>query len=393
MATFPVKYLHSGMRGAPVLSGTAGTLVSMIDACLLTGFGQVTLTSLVVSGGVATATVSAGDTFEDGAVILTDGATPATLNGEQRVLSSTSTTFSFATSAPDGAATGTITAKYAPVGGWEKSFSGTNKAVYKSTNPLSNGHFVRVDDNPAYAARVVAYESMTDVDTGVGPFPTPEQMIGGGYWSRSSALTAVANKWRVFGDSRFFVLAVALGSNVGPTWLNVCARGFGDPIALAPSGDAWSTVISCGENAYSFSDGFNLVNNPGDASTYRFMPRAAGGVGGAVRTQARCVATTTKNESGNDTNGMGAYPSVIDGKLRLARMYLRDASATAPPRALVPGIYYAPHTGLISQFAEGEVLVGTDELAGRRMVALYTGSSHNYSPSGVFFMDTTGPWR
>lgn len=90
MVTFPVKYFHSAMRGAPVVSGTAGTMISLLDACLITGFGTVTLTGLNVSGGVASATVSAGSSFEAGAVVLLAGATPDALNGEARVLSATS---------------------------------------------------------------------------------------------------------------------------------------------------------------------------------------------------------------------------------------------------------------------------------------------------------------
>ena len=57
MATYSVKWFTSDMRGAPVVSGTAGTLIAMLDACLVTGFGVVTATSVTVSGGVATATL------------------------------------------------------------------------------------------------------------------------------------------------------------------------------------------------------------------------------------------------------------------------------------------------------------------------------------------------
>ena len=42
MAVFPVKYIHSDMRGAPVLSGTPGAMIGVLDAFLITGFGTVT---------------------------------------------------------------------------------------------------------------------------------------------------------------------------------------------------------------------------------------------------------------------------------------------------------------------------------------------------------------
>ena len=31
MATFPVKYINNNMRGAPQLSGTAGTLIAVLE--------------------------------------------------------------------------------------------------------------------------------------------------------------------------------------------------------------------------------------------------------------------------------------------------------------------------------------------------------------------------
>lgn len=36
-----VKYLHSAMPGAPVLSGTAGSLISVLDACLVNGLSLI----------------------------------------------------------------------------------------------------------------------------------------------------------------------------------------------------------------------------------------------------------------------------------------------------------------------------------------------------------------
>lgn len=46
-----VKFFHSEMPSAPVLSGTAGSLLAILDACLVNGWGLMTATSVVVSGG------------------------------------------------------------------------------------------------------------------------------------------------------------------------------------------------------------------------------------------------------------------------------------------------------------------------------------------------------
>ena len=97
-----VKWFSRDMRGAPTISGTAGSRIAALDACLLTGFGPVTSTGVTVSGGIATATVPSGQSFAQHAVVLISGATPSALNGEARVLTSSSTQITFATTAADG---------------------------------------------------------------------------------------------------------------------------------------------------------------------------------------------------------------------------------------------------------------------------------------------------
>lgn len=55
-----VRYFDSTMSGAPTLQGVAGSAISVLDACLINGFGTVTVNGLVVSNNVATVTVSTG---------------------------------------------------------------------------------------------------------------------------------------------------------------------------------------------------------------------------------------------------------------------------------------------------------------------------------------------
>jgi hypothetical protein len=126
MADTSVKLLHSAMPGAPVLSGTAGALINVLDACLVDGFGVSAVASLVVAGEVATATMSGGHSGEVGSVMTVAGATPSGLNGEQKVLSvgGGNTTLTFdATGIADQTATGSITIKMSGAG-WGRRFQG-----------------------------------------------------------------------------------------------------------------------------------------------------------------------------------------------------------------------------------------------------------------------------
>ena len=49
MADLTVKYFNSGMTGAPQISNNWGDLVTMLDACLVTGWGLLSATSASVA--------------------------------------------------------------------------------------------------------------------------------------------------------------------------------------------------------------------------------------------------------------------------------------------------------------------------------------------------------
>jgi hypothetical protein len=51
---------------------------------------------------------------------------------------------------------------------------------------------------PARPWRASGYESMSDVNTGTGPFPTAAQVAGGGYWEKSARPAprrAIGSSW------------------------------------------------------------------------------------------------------------------------------------------------------------------------------------------------------
>ena len=395
---YPVKYFHSAMRGAPTLSGTAGSLLALFDACLTTGFGLVTAQSVTVAGGIATATLPLGQSFEEHAIVQIDGATPDELNGNARVLpGATSSQIQWATDAADGPATGSITLKTAPADWWTKVYAGVNKAVWRSGDMQSNGHYLRIDDSGTTVARVTGYESMTDVDTGAGPFPTAAQISGGGYWPKSLNANANAVQWMLFADSRFFILSVAPGFSSNASYKAAPARGFGDAAPLRPAGDAWATVLSAkgdqNVNSNLSIGAFDSAQASSATNGAVFAPRALAGLGSAVLLDNRPATGSAGALSGND-NYLGAFPSEVDGALRLARVYAREQAADKPPRALVPGIYYAPQSGLINYMTSGDAQPGAGDLAGRRLVAVATSaSSSSNTPTGVYFVDVTGPWR
>ena len=389
-----VKFMTENMPGAPVLSGTAGALISVLDALLVTGFGLRTAVSVVVAGGVATVTLSSDAKNPDllHSVILVDGvaAPMADLNGEQRVTAASNTTLQFATAVADGTATGTITVKSAPAG-WEKLYTGTNKAVYRSTHVQSAKHCLRVDDTGTMSARVIGYETMTDVDSGVGPFPTAVQLSGGGYVHKSTSANTTAVGYAFAADPRIVYWCPMPGTAWGSadSYAVANVRGFGDPIALAPGGDAWVTLLSSGGST--FTEYSSLSGGESETVGALVMARPLSGIGGAVVGSAKPYVGSRTRRSGFDSEALGAALSPVDGSLRLSRMYVGEGTGNQiTPRAEVPGVWYLPYNNASSLLPRGTIVQGAD---GRKLLAIVTGGATNFTQRGAALIDITGPWR
>lgn len=149
-AKYPVYYFDSNMFGAPELSGTAvaGQLIALLDAVLLNGFGQKTLTSLSVSGTTATGVVGSGSPFKVGDIVRIDGANESALNAHWRVEAITATSFSFTVPSGTPSGTGVITARYAPQGDWEKAAScPLNHGLYRSTKTDGSECGIHINDS------------------------------------------------------------------------------------------------------------------------------------------------------------------------------------------------------------------------------------------------------
>jgi len=387
-----VKHFLSTMYGAPVQNGLAGSKIAVLDACLITGFGLRAATRITVATGVATVEFSVGASLPPppDSVLLIDGAAQALLNGEQRVSESGSGVFKFRTAAPDSVDTGAgITFRYAPLG-WAKPFSGSNQAVYRSTDPQSYGMYLYVDDRNARATAMRGYESMSAIDVGQGPFPTATQAATGIWWGKSVSANTNAVRWSLAGDARFFFENVATGSSGTATNTGGGSRCFGDLLALRRAGDAFACVISgAGSEATAYSNP-NVGSLEYSSTTTFFMPRAMTGLGSGVNPRYFSYIGTSSSGSGADT-ALGNFPSEVDGELKFSRTFVDNSPASSgTPRALVPGIRYVPQGGLTAYFERDTYLI--EEGTGRRLLA----SPHSTvagGPAGYGFVDITGPWR
>lgn len=372
-----VKFFDSTMSGAPSLSGTAGSLINVLDACLVNGFGSVTLTSLTVAGNIATGTVSGGHGFAMivgvnnatpgvGPVITISGATPTALNGEWRLASvPNSTTFTFVTSGlADQVATGTISAKRAPAN-WIKRFGGTNKAAYAREAPATT-MLLRIDDTPAQYPTLIMYESMTSVDAGAGAAPTSGSL----YSAKSTVASATARQWRVVVDGHaVYFFAQPDGSN----WSS--AVFFGD-ICNYKSGDQYHCALIANLNANTASYLSQLAGNTSGA----LLARAASQVGAAI-----ALGRHSHSCSGSMIGSAGnPYPG-IDGAVHCCPIEAWEIGAINAARGLMPGMYNALHN---AQPPDGTLVNSIPQLIEHQILAI---SVSNNSFRGL--IDISGPWR
>ena len=376
--SIPVKFIDSASAtpGTPVLTGQVGSLIALLDALLINGFGSVTLSSLVVAGGVATATAAAHG-FPVNSVLLLAGATPSGLNGEKRAATTTSGTFTFdATGIADGTATGTITAKMAPAG-WAKVFSGTNKAAYQAL--AGNRHFLRVVNDATIAAnKAIArgFESMSDVDTGTNAFPTTVQQADATcLWKTSTTADATARPWRFYADDRMLYLCVKYNAS----YYNEI-YSFGEIAQSFKVGDAYHTMITINTDTTSLSASNALVSF---IASSLYVARSYSQIAGSV------TGSGTYTPSGNNySGGTGnlAFPNPADAGLYIAPAYLYGAASNGL-RGVMAGLYQCWQNG---PSTDGTIINNVTNMSGRNVLVQWTQYS---SSQAVVAFDITGPWR
>lgn len=183
VAQTDIKYYVHTNHKAPQLENAYGSMLNVLDACLVNGFGSQTVDSLTANGTTVTADFGKAHNLLRFQVVKIDGAVQDEFNGEHRILDVTANTITFEIATPATAqrASGLINCSLPPLG-WEKPFASVNptgggKGAYRSKNTLlPNRPFLRVVDelDPSYNAdwakfaKVGMVEDMLDIDTMIG---------------------------------------------------------------------------------------------------------------------------------------------------------------------------------------------------------------------------------
>lgn len=379
-----VRVYRSTDFSAPQLSGQVGTLLAVLDACLVNGFGANTITSLTQSGGVATATTNVPHQFTGSPKVLVAGAASSDYNVETTITITGASSFTYPVNpAAPGTAGGSPTCKIAG-SGWTKPFAdGTYVAAYKQPAG-SNGFYLRVDDNSsATIARGQAYETMTNVSSGLTPFPTSGQLAGGVHIVKSDVASSATRPWMLVCNGPFFALFIAHDNNA--TWTNGNGTAFGDIKTYKAGGaDPYGTVLIGNISATYTSNALQqLSSSIGAATAGHWMARSYSGIGGSITVSKTSDYAKSQNAAATGVGGI-PYPSAIDGGLYVTPLWLSELTPTLAPRGELPGLWNPLHA---RPLANGDIWTpSSGSLVGKtfEVVNLYS--------SAQIFVETSDTW-
>lgn len=314
-----VRVYRSTDGSAPVLNGTAGSLVALLYACLVTGYGSAT------------------------------------------------------------------------AAGWAREFTAANKAVFRAAT--GNRYRLRIDDTGTQEARAVAYETMSDVDTGANAFPTSGQVTGGLFIRKSNTADATGRPWVLIATGTAFYF---LPHSLSGDWLTPLSNDytylsgqffFGD-FTSYKSGDAYNTAI-IGAEATGASVG-RLGSCLGQSST------AGVSIGHYIARQYYQSGNSlafglypAMSYYGPGTIGSagGNYPDPISGALHLSPLYVIESGPGnfGYVRGVMPGMWMPCHN-LPAQ--HGDQISGSGESTGKTFLLANVSSAGALGRAAFEISDT-----
>lgn len=384
-----IYVLQSTDVGAPILTGESGSLINLLDKCLVDGYGTVSIASMTRAGSVVTVNTTAAHNLQDYAAVQIGGADQAEYNGKWRVATvpgPSSFTFNIGMATPASPATGTMTVKRAPVG-FPKPFAASNKGSYRQPAG-SNQHYIDVDDNAVDSQRSASfrgYRAMTAVGVGTEPFPTVAQRATS-LVRKNNVTGSTPRPWALIADDAFFYLLVAFNSGSPDYEINA----FGECGRLNAL-DMHATICEgCSANAAN-SGSTPLAARYTPAGTSVYLAGDLAGSPGAVPHFFDGMFTRTFNSIPFNN---APVPGAVTGDNIATPIYLMDTSAEATRqlRAKMPGMKHGLYD--LPSLTQGSIRSDFVEEPGRRYMAFrcMTGSTGATS-RGICYFDIDGPWR
>lgn len=257
--------------------------------------------------------------------------------------------------------------------GWDIVGEDTNRIAVKSANAASTKSVLWVDDSHGTTAIVRAYESMTDLNTGVGRF---QYRYGHSYEYYPKSSSSGSAKWVLIGHDTAFVFLIFPNTN----YAKANPLFFGD-FPSFKSGDQYNNMLMTWfENRV--TQPYFEASYPGIGATYDLR--------GFTASICRAYNQTTKN-AGNvyfSTQAIASgYPERIAGGWMGAPAYIVEAGSY---RGILPGITATRSFGSLTQFSFGAMLPQSADTADQFMWV----HNHNHNSGNYYigFVVNTTAW-
>jgi hypothetical protein len=393
-----IKVFHAGQAGAPKLIGANGSLITVLDAVLVSGYNPVSVASITRSDSTATVTTSAAHGLSTGDSAKITGADQVDYNVEAviSVVDSTHFTYTVANS-PDTPATGTITVTRASAG-FDKVYSATNKAVYRSRDASGSRPYLQVIDDGSTAgaareAKIRGYLTMSDVDTGSEPFPTSAQYAHGLMAYKSATVSNDARPWVLITDGKTLYFQACMDQSPasmqasgGYLWW----MAFGDIISTRANDPYTAFLAGCHSEGYQTSGSSGACHNGFSAPAVRTANPTSPSCY-IVRSFNQTLGAAIMNQMGHgwDQYGLGQaavlpYPHPPDNGFMLTPLLCMQGGVL---RGRMPGVFEPLHGRCLDQF---NIVENVEGYPGRKFMALWAYSLNTYAGTGMLMFDITG---
>lgn len=275
-------------------------------------------------------------------------------------------------------------------GGWDKVFSGTNLAAYRSQT--GNRFYLRVDDTQAKYARMRGYRDMTDISNGTNSFPNTTQGRDN-TWGWLKSMTASNTPIRYWGirTNQYITIVIEHGNINNVSAVRRSLVAFGDFPSYGET-DPYNTCLIGNDSVNSNPNPIlpNGFSSSTPISPITYFPTSD--VLCAVA--ATFTGTVTPNAMICSPFGSVAYNQndhwYTSNRLIISPFQILTSSSSndptyAVPRGRLPNIQqvygsmpYTPHSGYPTYNEE----IFTQN--GRRYIAL----SGNYDGNSILYYDT-----
>lgn len=235
--------------------------------------------------------------------------------------------------------------------GWTKLFLDANRVALRQ-GKVSNNKILYVNDNVSsypQLAYLRGFNSMSDINTGEGEFPSGAQASLGVHVYKSAGLANEMRNWTLLATESTFYLQINATNTFNSA--NSIMYGFGD-FSSFKSGDVYNSFFIGSTNVNLYSDDYFGKSSTIDTAIEdsHFLERSYSLLNGPV----------LSGKHWDSAKDGCTFPNPVDGSLIMSPIWLTEPGVL---RGKLNGIYKVSHSS--QSFNHGDTFSGTGIYAGK----------------------------